>query len=233
MSLETSTYISDLVVTNPTGSDPKAEGPGHFKLIKSTLKNTFPAVAGAVSASHIELSYSAGITGLIQAQINNEIAARTNADLLKANLAGATFTGPVLLPAQGVSPAEAARKDYADGLAFSSALPGQAGNSGKFVTTNGTVAIWSYLGFPITAINGNTDAVAGNTYLIYGACTLTLPAITGSGQQVGIIVLAGVTNAVIAPAGADKIRTVAGSMTVDSAPFDKILTDKGATYGWV
>lgn len=34
-------------------------------------------------------------------------------------------------------------KTYADGLALSSALPGQSGNNGKFITTDGTTASWA------------------------------------------------------------------------------------------
>jgi len=152
MALEVGTYISDFVVTNPTSGDPKAQGPGHFQLIKSCTRNTFPNVTGAMTATHVELSYSVGLTGLIQAQINSEIAARTAADLLKADKAGVTFTGTVLLPAQGANPAEAVRKDYADALSFSSALPGQAGNAGKFVTTNGATASWAAIPAPVGSI---------------------------------------------------------------------------------
>jgi hypothetical protein len=55
MSLESGTYISDLVVTNPPGTDPKSQGDDHLRLIKATLKNTFPNVAGAATASHTQL----------------------------------------------------------------------------------------------------------------------------------------------------------------------------------
>lgn len=58
MALETGTYISDLVVTNPTGSDPLAQADDHLRLLKSTLKNTFPNVNGAVSATDEQLSNS-------------------------------------------------------------------------------------------------------------------------------------------------------------------------------
>lgn len=58
MALETGTYISDLVVTNPTGSDPLAQADDHLRLLKSTLKNTFPNVNGAVSATDENLSNS-------------------------------------------------------------------------------------------------------------------------------------------------------------------------------
>ena len=43
MGLETGTYISDLVTTNPVGAtDFKSEGDNHLRLIKSVLKATFP-----------------------------------------------------------------------------------------------------------------------------------------------------------------------------------------------
>lgn len=41
MSLETGTYIGDLVATNPAGTDPKSQGDDHLRLIKKTLQNQF------------------------------------------------------------------------------------------------------------------------------------------------------------------------------------------------
>lgn len=65
MALEIATYISDLVVTNPTATDPKSQGDDHLRLVKQVLKATFPNVAGAVAATHAELSLLAGATGAI------------------------------------------------------------------------------------------------------------------------------------------------------------------------
>ncbi len=62
MALETGTYINSLVATNPTGSDAKSAGDDHLRLIKSTLKSTFPSVTGAVSATHTELNLLDGVT---------------------------------------------------------------------------------------------------------------------------------------------------------------------------
>lgn len=56
MALETGTYISDLVATNPTATDPKSQGDDHLRLLKSTIKASFPNVSGAVSATHTELN---------------------------------------------------------------------------------------------------------------------------------------------------------------------------------
>lgn len=104
------------------------------------------------------------------------------------------------------------------------------------VTTSqpGVSADWQVSGgaWPIVPISTNTTAVPWRTYLVTAACTLTLPAISGNGQQVKVIVLPGVTGASVAPAGSDKVRGTAGTVTVDG-PFDQILSDSGATYGWV
>lgn len=104
------------------------------------------------------------------------------------------------------------------------------------VTTSqpGVTADWQVCGgaFPIQPISTNTTAVPGKTYAFTGACTLTAPAISGNGKQFGVIVLPGVTGAIFAPAGSDKTRGSSGSKTID-APFTAILTDSGATYGWM
>lgn len=48
MGLETGTFISDLVVTNPPSGDPTAQGDDHIRLIKTALKNTFPQASKAI-----------------------------------------------------------------------------------------------------------------------------------------------------------------------------------------
>ncbi len=42
MGLETGTYISNLVSSNPTGTDFESQGDDHLRLIKSVLQSTFP-----------------------------------------------------------------------------------------------------------------------------------------------------------------------------------------------
>jgi hypothetical protein len=43
MSLESGTYVKDLVETNPTGVDAISQGDNHLRLIKFVLKNSFPS----------------------------------------------------------------------------------------------------------------------------------------------------------------------------------------------
>ena len=69
MALETGTYISDLVATNPVVGDNASEGDDHIRLIKSAVKTTFPNVSGAITATHTELNYTVGLTSAAQTQI--------------------------------------------------------------------------------------------------------------------------------------------------------------------
>ena len=56
MALETATYIGGLVITNPTGLDPKSQGDDHIRLLKKTLKDTFTGINGEVTATHTEIN---------------------------------------------------------------------------------------------------------------------------------------------------------------------------------
>ena len=55
MALEAGTYVSDLVATNPTGTDPRRQGDDHIRLIKNVIQNTFPNLTGAVTATQSQL----------------------------------------------------------------------------------------------------------------------------------------------------------------------------------
>lgn len=60
MGLEAPVYISDLVVTNPVSTDKRKQGDDHIRNLKAAIKNTFPNVTGAVTATHTELNTIAG-----------------------------------------------------------------------------------------------------------------------------------------------------------------------------
>ena len=61
MAVETGTYISDLVATNPAGTDAKSTLDDHIKLIKATLLATFANITGAVTPTHTTLN-KVGVT---------------------------------------------------------------------------------------------------------------------------------------------------------------------------
>lgn len=62
MPLETATYISDLVSSNPASSDALAQADDHMRLIKGTLKATFPNfTAAALSSTQAQIDAVAAL----------------------------------------------------------------------------------------------------------------------------------------------------------------------------
>lgn len=63
MALESGTYINSLSSSNPASTDGLGQADDHLRLLKSTIKATFPNLAGAATADHTELSTLDGFTG--------------------------------------------------------------------------------------------------------------------------------------------------------------------------
>lgn len=99
MGLETSTYIDGLVVTNPVGSsDTKAQGDDHLRLLKSTIKATFPNLTGAVTSDQTELNHLDGATGVTGTGNTVRSASPTfsgtvTAETIAANAVSGTLSG--------------------------------------------------------------------------------------------------------------------------------------------
>lgn len=56
LAIESATYISDLNISNPPGSDPVGQADDHLRLIKSALKSTFPNINAACNATPLQLN---------------------------------------------------------------------------------------------------------------------------------------------------------------------------------
>lgn len=82
MALESATYISGLVDTNPAGSDAISQGDDHIRLIKTVLKNTLPNADEAMNGIHASASEpSPNSTGQLWFDTtNNLIKIRNEAD---------------------------------------------------------------------------------------------------------------------------------------------------------
>ena len=65
MALESGTYINSLVATNPVSTDGLSQADDHMRLIKSTIKNTFPNFTGALTSSHTKIDNGALPVGCI------------------------------------------------------------------------------------------------------------------------------------------------------------------------
>lgn len=66
MGLESGSFPSDLVSSNPQGADDKSQGDDHIRLIKNVIKTTFPNIDGAVTATQDELNLTSDPTLFFQ-----------------------------------------------------------------------------------------------------------------------------------------------------------------------
>lgn len=125
MGLESATYISDLIATNPVGaSDPKSEGDDHLRMLKSVLKTTFPNINGAVNPTPAEFNSLAGR----QAFIDTFLQA---ADVAAARTAISSQQDVVTTRGDAV-------RGSSSGAAERLAL----GTSGQALTSDGTDMVW-------------------------------------------------------------------------------------------
>jgi septum formation inhibitor MinC len=56
MGLESGTYIDSLNASNPATTDALSQADDHMRLIKSTIKATFPNITGEVTLTHTEIN---------------------------------------------------------------------------------------------------------------------------------------------------------------------------------
>lgn len=164
MALETATYISDLVAANPVSGDPKSQGDDHIRLLKSTIKATFPNINAPLTATDEELNFVDGVTSNIQTQLD-----------LKAPLASPALTGTPTAPTAdtGTSGTQIATLDFVIATSTAASLPGQTGKGGQIMTTDGTDADWSAsvdisvmkpnVGTDFATTTG-TQTISGKTY---------------------------------------------------------------------
>lgn len=132
MGLETATYVDGLNTSNPAATDGLAQADDHIRLIKGTIKNTFPQITGALTATHselnvldgmtastaelnvldgmtattAELNYTDGVTSNIQTQLN------TKAPSASPTLTGTTTVTTVSLGSFTISQGAGSRLDF-------------------------------------------------------------------------------------------------------------------------
>lgn len=69
MPLEVATFINQLNPANPVGSDPLAQADDHLRLLKATIKNTFPNIDGAVTVTDDVLNALPGRVTTLEAGV--------------------------------------------------------------------------------------------------------------------------------------------------------------------
>jgi hypothetical protein len=192
---------------------------------------TLPAATTIGTVTAAELLRLSGVTSPLQTQIDAKGAIAGQAWTGTHNYTGAAITVPTATA--GDSTNNAASTAFVAATAFSAALPGQSGNAGKFVRTNGTTASWQYPYLTRVAVTGTTQtAVAGNAYQLQNAAvtTLTLPASPADGDVVGAFAVNLRTDNVIARNG-QLLMGLAEDMLIDNAYYPLVLQFRTG-YGW-
>jgi hypothetical protein len=114
------------------------------------LSPTFSGVPISTTASPGTNTTQVATTAFVTTSTANEAAIRLAADNLLAPLASPALTGvPTSTTAStGTSTTQIATCAFVAAQAFNVALPAQAGNAGKYVTTDGTNASWGSIFVP-------------------------------------------------------------------------------------
>ena len=125
------------------------------------------------------------------------------------------FTGATTKVATPTAASEAATKDYADQLAYGSALPAQTGNAGKVPRTDGSDTAWQWCDLPTAIVSGTSGSVAaGYRHVLSNAAAtaVTAPATPADGDPIEIVPANGLkTNSV--DFGAKTVRGPNGTAT--------------------
>lgn len=144
MAVDSATTIAGFDLAKPAGGDPLAESDNNHRHIKTVLQACLPAIAGAVTASHTELSYVTGVTSAIQTQLDTKGAKAGQVWTGAQDFTGATIT--VATQALSDSSTKPASTAFVAGVAFSTSLPAISTSvQDKAITNNGAIARWDDL----------------------------------------------------------------------------------------
>lgn len=207
MSLESGSYINDLVITNPTSSDPKSQGDDHFQLIKKVLKECLNGFTGGIlltatesgtASAHVLtpttalVGYTTGLMLLYRPTNAGTGALTVNVSALGAKsvktIAGADPTSgdilanqPVLLMYDGTNFVILAGSEYLSKTG-NQTLTGDLTLTGN-QTVGGTLGVTS-------------NATVGGTFGVTGATTLPADTTIGTLTPTELSYVDGVTSAI-------------------------------------
>ena len=254
MGLETATYISQLVDTNPTASDPVSQGDDQLRLIKKVVKQSFPSVDIAVNAIHTSASapatsISAGLvwfdTTANLLKLRNEandawitlpvsVTANNTVDINGGTVDGAVIGGASAAAITGTTIKADTSLELATGATVTGIdNGGLATGSATLIPTQG--AVKTYVDAQVTAqdLDITTDSgtididLDGDTLTVAGGAGLDTAA---SSTTVTVNVTdGGVTNAKLADMAANTVKVRDANSS--GVPSDKALTNTQILIG--
>jgi hypothetical protein len=180
VSLETATYIDALVVSNPDGADARSTADDHLRLIKASLRRSFPMVAGAVSASHAAISFVNDLSASAQAQLN---ALRDGSATARAAVTATTAISASSAAALGgVAAASFARIDAVNTFTAQYDLRQAADARAYYQNTSAPTGNRTWLVNYVTN-NGYLEFTTVGNSLTYGVCALNITSTAGIPQN--------------------------------------------------
>lgn len=188
MGLETGIdYVSQLVDTNPTPSDPVNQGDDHIRIIKHTLLESFANVSGAVTASHTELNLTKTATN---ANTANELVKRDGSGNFTAGtITATTFVGTLTTAAQTNVTSVGALDGGSITSNFGNINIGTSDlTAGKAVIDDITV---NGLNIGVTGVDEDLLLLGNNSLTVNGAITTTSAVSTGALDVTGNITVSG------------------------------------------
>ena len=171
------TLVGNLIQTGNFALTGNATVSGTLAVTGATTLQAATGVTTLAADNSISLATTAYTTTAVAAEaliranaVTAEALARTNSDALLAPLANPALTGIPTAPtaAAGTGTSQIASTAFVAAAAFSAVLPGQAGNAGKFVTTNGTGASWA-LPLPVQTGNAGKSLTTDGTTASWAA----------------------------------------------------------------
>lgn len=221
MGLESATYIESLDSANPAFNDPKAQGDDHLRLLKSTIKATFPGLAGRFR----RFQAKSGAYGPVVTDNTSVLLCTTSLTLTLAAVSAYGNGWETIIVADG--------GDVTITPNGTEKVNGQAtfvipnGYAGILVASAIAAAEYYLILVPLTVVAGIGAAITGNITLtasIFGglrtitaSAIVTLPAIAGIGNGRSMRFKSLTTGDVtLLPNGAETIDGVAAAFRLPS-----------------
>ncbi len=183
MALETSTYIDSLVETNPVSGDQASTADDHIRLVKASIKRTFPNVAGAVNVSDAEFNYLVSATSSVQDQLDSLKDGKLDlsATAVYAQSAGGATSAVFATSATNATSAVFATSASAATNATSAVFATSATNATNAVNaTNAQSAVYADSAGAATSAVRATSAIRANSAVFATSATNATSAVRAS-----------------------------------------------------
>ena len=170
MALETGTYINSLVASNPVSTDGIAQADDHMRLIKSTVKATFPNVTGAITDTHTVIN-TFDPRLIVQ---ETAVAVQANDDIqINPQNTGVVIIDSLTWPNADGTVGQFLKTDGAGNLSFdtvnSSLVGDPAPTLGADLDTDGNSIVFGNWTISLDGSNGLSFAYAGDVKLVMTA----------------------------------------------------------------